>query len=243
VIETRFNYRYNRPMITAAFPYTTLTRAEVNGQRLYSCPENQYLPSVTTILDATKSQKDKEALENWRKWVGPQKAVAITREAASRGTRQGKFLENWINTDDMGYCGTHPMAKIAHNMASTIIEKGLVNCTKFYGTEIGLWYPSLYAGSTDCIAEIDGEIVIIDFKQSNKLKKEEYLDSYRNQLVAYAIAHNHLYGTNITSAVNMICTPDLEYQEFWIRDTEFKRFEEMWWEKVIKFHESQESCG
>jgi genome maintenance exonuclease 1 len=222
-------------MITPRFKYVPLTRESIDGRRYYNCPGNQKLPSVTTILESTKTTSEKESLENWRKRVGHERANQITTEAAGRGTRQGKFLETYILTDDTGKPGSNPHSILAHKMAKVIIENGLSKVHEFYGTESGLWYDGMYAGSTDCIAMIDDEIVIIDFKQSNKLKKDIYLNSYKCQLVAYAESHNKMFGTEISRGIDMICTPDLQYQEIEISGDEYKKYQEMWWEKVVKY--------
>ena len=56
-------------------------------------------------------------------------------------------------------------------------------------------YPGLYAGATDLVGVYDYEDSIIDFKQSNKPKRKEWIDDYFMQLGAYAMAHNYVYQT------------------------------------------------
>jgi genome maintenance exonuclease 1 len=227
-------------MLSNQFNYTSISRAQIAGQRIYNCPGGFNLPSVTTILEKTKSIEDRNSLEQWKKRVGAEKAEKIKNEAACRGTRQGKFLENYINTGNMGPIGSHPISKLAHTMASTIIENGLDRCELFFGTEIGLWYNPYYAGSTDCIAQMNGEIIIVDFKQINAIRDEKYLNNYKCQLVAYAVSHNFLYGTNIRRGIDMMCTPDLQYQESEIAGAEFDKYEILWWERVIKYYDMKE---
>ena len=98
-------------MITEQHNYKALTRQSVDGRRLYSTPDGLAVPSVTTILDKTKPEKAKQALLNWRKRVGETQAANITKEAAGRGTRMHKWLEDYVLTDDIGIPGSNPYSQ------------------------------------------------------------------------------------------------------------------------------------
>jgi len=222
--------------ITQKFNYTEMSRTNINGSRHYLTPDGDKLPSVTTILSATKSEESKEALNNWRKRVGVQKAQEITTEAASRGTRMHKWLENYIMDDVLGFPGSNPYSQQSHRMAENIISCGLNKCSEFWGTEISLYYPKIYAGSTDLVGVHDNSPAILDFKQSNKLKKREWIDDYFVQLVAYANAHNAVYGTTISKGVIMMCTADFVYQEFILEGDEFKHYENIWFKKLEEYY-------
>jgi len=226
-------------MLVEKFPYKQLSRDTINGKRFYSCPDGRKLPSVTTILSATKTSETQEALNNWKNRIGKVKAAEVLVESSGRGTRLHSFLEKYILTGNTGIPGTNPYSIQSHSMANHIIKNSLCNATEFYGCEIGLFYPTIYAGSTDCIALYEGEIVILDFKQSNKLKKESYLDEYRAQLCAYMLAHDELYGTKITRGINMICTPDLQYQQFEINKHNYNKYADLWWEKLEQYYEQE----
>ena len=143
-------------MLVSRFPYEKLTRKTIEGQRLYSCPDGSKLPSVTTILDKTKTQEKKAALENWRKRVGKEKAASITAESGARGTRMHSFLEHYMNHDSIGDSGTNPFSIESHKMAEHVVKNGLIHVTEFYGSEVSLYYPQLYAGATDCVALYKG---------------------------------------------------------------------------------------
>ena len=216
--------------------YTPLLRETIEGSRKYATPDGEKLPSVTTILDATKSEESKQALQNWRKRVGVQKAQEITTEAAGRGTRMHKWLENYVKTGETGEPGSNPYSIQSHMMAKNIIENGLVKCSEYWGTEVPLYYPKIYAGTTDLCGVHEGSDAIMDHKQSNKLKKREWIDDYFVQLTAYANAHNEVHGTKIRKGVIFMCTADNVYQEFIIEGLEFDKYTDMWFKRVEQYY-------
>jgi len=218
------------------FPYKALQRETLNGSRHYVTPTGEKVPSVTTILDATKSEESKKALSEWRKRVGAEKAQQITTEAAGRGTRMHKWLENYVKTGEMGTPGTNPYSIQSHRMADSIIQQGLVNCTEFWGTEISLYYPDIYAGTTDLVGVHGGSPAILDFKQTNKPKKQEWIDDYFIQLAAYANAHNKVWGTDIQKGVILMCSADNIYQEFIIEGKEFDQWTDRWFNRLEEYY-------
>ena len=227
-------------MITNKYDYKKLKRQNVNGKRHYlleGSKEYSPMPSVTTVLDITKPEADRQALANWKKNVGKANAQAITTEAAGRGTRMHKYLEDYCITDELAQPGTNPYAKQANKMAGIIIERGMKNVDEIWGVEVPVCHPNIYAGTTDCVGIHRGDEAIIDFKQSNKPKKEEWVQDYYLQLTAYGEAHNALYGTNIRKGVIMMCTKDFLYQEFVINLDEFDMHRKRWWNRVEEYFE------
>jgi|TARA_R110000868_G_scaffold165890_2_gene399538 genome maintenance exonuclease 1 len=218
------------------FQYVAISRETINGVRKYATPDGEKLPSVTTILDATKSEESKQALNNWRKRMGAQKAQEITTEAAGRGTRMHKWLETYIKTGEMGASGSNPYSIQSHLMANSIIKYGLSKCTEFWGTEVPVYYPKIYAGTTDLTGIHDNSEAIMDHKQTNKLKKREWIEDYFVQLAAYAEAHNQLHGTKIRKGVIFMCSADNVYQEFIIEGNEFDIYVNKWFERVEKYY-------
>lgn len=224
-------------MITQRFQYQSFDRTSIDGKRYYMTPDGGQLQSVTTILEATKPAEQKAALEAWRQRVGLQQAQQITAEAANRGTRMHRYLEQYVVEDTVTPPGSNPYSQQSHQMATTIIEQYLKpNCKTFYGTEVNLFYPGLYAGTTDCIAEWQGQLSIVDFKQTNRPKKIEWIESYFLQLCAYALAHNQLYGTDIQQGVILMCSQNYEPQHWVIRGEEFQRYSWIWAERVNQFY-------
>lgn len=223
-------------LLSNRFNYQELTRNNVEGKRLYCCPDGLKVPSVTTILDQTKPVEQKFALAQWKKRVGEEKAQAITTEAASRGTRMHSYLENYIKTGEIKESVSNPFAQQGLDMAKIVIEQGLVNINEIWGSEISLYYPGLYAGTTDCIGLHNNEESILDFKQTNKPKKEEWIESYFLQLVAYAEAHNKIYNTNIKKGVILMCSADYKYQEFILTPSKYFYWAEKWWDRVEEYY-------
>lgn len=218
------------------YPYQELKKETVNGSRKYLTPDGRTVPSVTTILDYTKPEEKKQALREWRKRVGEQKAKEITTEAAGRGTRMHKFLENHIKTGISGEPGSNPYSKQSHQMAHTIIEKGLSKCQEFWGTEVSLYFPEVYAGTTDLVGVHDKSDAIMDHKQTNKPKKREWIDDYFLQLAAYALAHNEIFGTKIRKGVVFMCSADNQYQEFIVEGKEFDHYTGLWYQRLDQYY-------
>ena len=218
------------------YNYVPMSRVEIDGKRRYATPDGDKLPSVTTILDATKSEESKKALHEWRKRVGVQKAQEITTEAAGRGTRMHKWLEDYIKTGVLNEPGSNPYSLQSHKMAQSIINQGLVKCNEYWGTEVPLYYPKIYAGTTDLVGVHDGDEAIMDHKQTNKPKKREWIEDYFVQLAAYANAHNEVHGTKIRKGVIFMCSADNLYQEFILEGTEFDKYTDVWFGRVEKYY-------
>ena len=222
--------------IPTKFNYQPLQRVDTPEGRRYATPDGQKLPSVTTILSATQSEEKKLVLQQWRNRVGHTKAQEITTEAASRGTRMHKFLEDYVLTGELSASGSNPYSIQSHKMADSIIRQGLCNCTEFWGTEVPLYFPSVYAGTTDLVGVHGGSESIMDHKQTNKPKKREWIDDYFIQLAAYATAHNELHGTTIRKGVIFMCDPTSLYQEFIIEGAEFDKYQQEWYKKLELFY-------
>ena len=233
-------------MITQRYNYTPLNRETIDGKRHYCLPDGSKVPSVTTILDQTKPQEAREALANWKRSVGEQRAQQITTEAANRGTRMHAYLEHYVLSKDMKPLPGNPYAHPSWFMAAEIILKGLQHVDEFWGTEVPLYYSGLYAGTTDLIGTWKGRPAIMDFKQSNKVKKREYIEDYFLQLAAYAAAHNEMHSTTIdTGVILMAVQPKLqadgtystpEYLEFVVEPKEFAYWADQWMKRVELYY-------
>ena len=221
-------------LLVERYKYTKLERVEVNGKRRYLTPGGGKVASVTTILDATK---DKTHLIAWKKRVGEKKAQEIVTEASGVGTRMHKYLEDYIETGQWPSPGSNPYAQKAHNMASVIKEKAMGDVNEIWRSEVPLYVPQLYAGTTDLVGEYKGNPCIMDFKQTNKPKKIEWVYDYFLQLTAYAIAHNEVHDTNIREGHVFMCSRDLDYQQFDIWPDEFDDWEQEWWKRVYEYYE------
>jgi genome maintenance exonuclease 1 len=234
-------------MYNPKFDYTPIPRVVVEGKRFYATPDGKNLPSVTTILDKTKSEESREALNRWRRSVGAEKAQQITTEAANRGTRMHTYLEDYVKTGEIKERTTNPYSWASHAMAHVVVEKGLKNVNEFWGIEVPLYFPGIYAGTTDGAGIHLNEESILDYKQSNKPKKREWIEDYFVQLCAYAEAHNEVHGTHIRKGVILMCVkPDVdeqfniikppEYQEFVLEGSEYDKYRDLWWRRVEQFY-------
>ena len=216
------------------FIYPKSTRSIVNGSRHYSI-NNSSLPSVTTILSATKSEKDKAAIAAWKERVGHKEADRIKNEASSRGTSMHVYLENFLlNKLNLDLIDDNNKAK---KMAEEIIDNGIKkNLSEVWGAETTLYYPGKYAGTADCVGIYNNRESILDFKQKNKATREEYIEDYFLQLGAYSLAHNKVYNSNIIQGVVLLCTVDYLFQEFIIEGNQLIEFQNKFLERVEKFY-------
>ena len=202
-----------------------------SGTRVYDIVGTR-LPSVTTVLGATKNQ---DFIKKWKAKVGEQEADRIKNHSSNRGTAMHKFLEHYVlgtNIVDLTRIGQE-----ARPMADKIIEVGLAPVEEYYGSEVTLHYPGLYAGSTDLVCLHNNMETIVDFKQSNRPKREEWIEDYFLQISAYAMAHDYVYGSKIKQGVIMVCTPDLYYQEFKTEGLELRRWKHKFLKRLDMYNE------
>ena len=214
------------------YNYEELNKTARNGKRHYKTPDGRTVPSVTTVLSATK---DMTHLHAWRKRIGEQKAQQITTESANIGTVMHSSLEKHVKGIDRKP-GSNLIHQKAHTMANVIIDNGLNDVSEVWGSEVSLHYPEVYAGTTDLVGVYKGEPAICDFKQSRKLKKKEWIEDYFLQLCAYAEAHNKVYDTNIRRGRVFICTQNNEYQTFEIDD--YDKWCGKWFAKLEQYYKS-----
>ena len=205
------------------------------GTRVYEVVGTK-LPSVTTILGATK---DQEFLKKWKEKVGEKKAEEIKNLSSRRGTSMHKFLESYI--EGVGYDDLTDIGVQAKPMAQKIIEIGLAPVDEYYGSEVTLYYPGLYAGSTDLVCRHNGIDTIIDFKQANKPKNKDWIEDYYLQIAAYCMAHDYVYGSAIQQGIIMVCTPDLYFQEFKFKDHELRQWKHKFLKRLDMYHELMHS--
>ena len=213
------------------YTYVDAARIEEHGTRLYDV-NGARLPSVTTILGRTK---DQQFLKDWKAKVGEQEAERIKNLSSRRGTSMHKFLEHHIL--GTGYDDLTGLGQEAKAMAEKVIDVGLTPVEEYYGSEVTLYYPGLYAGSTDLVCVHNGKDTVVDFKQSNRPKKEEWIEDYKLQIAAYAMAHDYVHESNIEQGVIMVCTPDLYYQEFVVSGAELRRYKHMFLKRLDSYHD------
>jgi len=215
------------------YKYPNSTRSLIEGNRHYDV-SNEILPSVTTILQATQSEEKKASLARWRNKVGAHEAERIKNEAAKRGTAMHEYLEYYVREEKLLDLSTEGQA--ARSMAQSIIDQGLSGMEEIWGSEVTLFYPGLYAGQTDLCGIFTGRESIIDFKQTNKPKKREWVEDYFLQLAAYAMAHDVIYNTCIDQGVILMCSKDGFFQKFISTGKEFTRYKHQFLSKIDQFY-------
>tara|TARA_R100001530_G_scaffold5233_1_gene6569 strand:+ start:139 stop:807 length:669 start_codon:yes stop_codon:yes gene_type:complete len=218
--------------LTKKYNYADLKRQD-GAVRLYLTPDGESLPSVTTVLSKTK---DKSGLDRWRQRVGEKTAEKIIADSARIGTALHLYIEHYVNGH--GYKDLTDVGKKAQTMAQVIIDEGLKDVTEIWGSEVHLYYPGKYAGTTDMVGLYKGRPAIIDFKQTNKPKKREWVQDYLMQLAAYAHAHNHLFNTEIDQGVVLMCSRDLLFQRFELTGENFTRALDSFMKKLDLYGQS-----
>ena len=217
------------------FEYPNTVREMVEGQRHYNI-NNEKLPSVTTILGKTQTAEKQQGLANWRARVGEEQATRTMDQAAARGSAMHAILEHHIlgkNRLDMTDTGQE-----AHKMADVVIDKGLCNVDEIWGSEVALYYPELFAGATDLVGVYKKADSIMDFKQTNKPKRREWVEDYKLQLAAYTMAHNYVYDTKIQQGVILMCSKDGYFQEFIVSGKEFQKYQHEWFKRLDLYYKN-----
>jgi len=220
------------------YEYPKTLRSSVDGVRKYSIGQEK-LPSVTTIISGTQDPSKTASLTKWKLKVGEVEAERIKNTAALRGTAMHTYLEHYVKGGNV--LDLTDLGRVASSMGDTIIEKGLPDMDEVWGVETTLFYPGLYAGQTDMCGVYQGRESIIDFKQSNKPKRAEWIDDYKLQLAAYATAHDQVYGTSIEQGVVLMCTPDNFFQRFIVNGSEFREWKWKWLQKVSDYYVTYKS--
>ena len=220
------------------FTYPKSVRSIVSGSRMYAVNQEK-LPSVTSILQATQSEEKKASLANWKARVGAAEANRIKNDASSRGTSMHSHLEKYL----LGQLNLELLeeeASKSKKMADEIIEQGIKGkLSEIYGIEATLYYPGKYAGTCDAVGVYEGQETIIDFKQSNKPKKEEWIEDYYLQLGAYSLAHNVVHNSKITQGIVLLCTVDNLFQDFRIQGKKLEEYQNKFLEKVEQYYHQQ----
>ena len=218
--------------LTQKYNYADLKRQD-GVTRVYLTPDGESLPSVTSVLSKTK---DKSFLKQWRARVGEKKAEKIIADSSAIGTALHLYIEHYVN--EHAYKDLTEIGVKAETMAQVIIEQGLKDIDEVWGSEVHLYYPGKYAGTTDMVGLYKGRPAIIDFKQTNKPKKREWIQDYLMQLAAYAHALNHLFDTEIDQGVIFMCSRDLLFQRFELTGESFTRALDSFMKKLDLYNQS-----
>lgn len=226
--------------INKLYNYEKLERVTAeSGSRYYVSPTGDHLSSVTTILSATSYSPE---LEAWQKRVGLVEAERVRVEATGLGSLMHTHLENYVMGEERPG-GSNVVRVMAKQMADQVIEKGLCNVDEVWGMEEILYYPKLYAGTSDLIGIHQGKAAIMDYKTCRKMKKKSTITDYSLQGAAYALAHDLIHGTNIEKVVIFMVSRDLDFQEYVWEGDEFAQAKELWLSRLEAFHATNAKLG
>jgi len=208
-----FNHLNNK------FEFPKLEEVKVNGQRYYKV-EDDLFPSVTTIL----SIQNNEGLQKWRERIGEEVANFESRRAAKRGNGFHKICETYLNNQDISDHRKNVLSYGLFNLVKNEIER----IDNIHGLETTL-HSKQYkiAGRTDCIAEFDGMLSVIDFKSANRPRAEDLLEKHSIQETAYAIMWEELTNVPIEQIVTIVACENGDSQTVINKPTFFvKKLEE-----------------
>lgn len=213
------------------FRYQRLVRNDGPEGRTYG---EQKLPSVTRILDATK---DKAKLDEWVQRVGQEEADRIKNTAATTGTHMHSVIERMVAGKSLPRPTNWLMVK-GYEMGYRLVMEQFKDIEEIWGSEVTLYMPNRYAGTTDMVGVYKGKPAIIDFKQSNKPKRHEWITDYFHQLSAYAMAHDAMFDTAIDMGVVMVALQTGGTQVFTTTGHEFLQYKKGWTDRVNQYHRS-----
>ena len=218
------------------YRYEKLVRNDGPEGRTYG---DEKLPSVTRILDATK---DKAKLDEWVQRVGQEEADRIKNTAATTGTHMHSVIERMVAGKSLPRPTNWLMVR-GYEMGYRLVLEQFSSVDEIWGSEITLYMPNRYAGTTDMVGLYKGKPAIIDFKQSNKPKRHEWITDYFHQLSAYALAHDYQFGTEIEMGVVMMAMQSGGTQVFTTTGSEFLQYKRGWLERVENFYRNTASNG
>ncbi len=208
-------------ILNPIYNYKKLDRRD-NGPngRVYIDAAGNKIPSVTNILSTTK---DTSHLDAWKKRIGKDKAQQIVTESADLGTMVHSHLEAYILGKERPG-GNNYGRLMAAKMADTIINQGLVDVDEIWGVETHLFFETLWAGTTDAVGIYKDKPAIIDFKNTIKPKKLEWVQDYFMQVSLYALAHDSMFNTNIKQGVIFMVSRDCTFQKFIIEGVDLDHY-------------------
>ena len=178
-----------------------LDKKEVDGIRLYNLPNGDWVPSITSVT----SFYNREVFRKWRQRVGEKEANRVTKESTTRGTDYHEAAQAYLENRELDWNNYLPLTEFMFKSSQPYLDKiGKIHAIErtLYSEYLGL------AGRVDCIAEYDGELAIIDFKTSKKIKPEKWIEQYFVQETAYACMYYELTGIPVEKLITIMVTPE-----------------------------------
>jgi hypothetical protein len=184
-----------------------LEKKEQNGIRLYHLPDGQWVPSITSVT----SFYNRQIFVKWRERVGLEEANRITKRATARGTDFHQVCQDYLENKELNWDDYQPLTKFMFYHLKPELDK-INNIHAIERTLYSQYYG--LAGRVDCIAEYEGELAVIDFKTSDKIKPEEWIENYFVQEMFYAAAYYELTEKPIKKLITLMVTPGGEVKVF-----------------------------
>ncbi|NJP18173.1 MAG: exonuclease [Hydrococcus sp. CRU_1_1] len=218
-------------------PRQQLKLLRQNGKQYYVDARGVRLPSVSTILSATKSQADKDRLLNWRKRLGTEEANRVSTTASRRGTKTHKYIQRYLQGEEFVCCD----ASLPYWES---IKPVLENISIVRSVESPIAHYELgYAGIVDCVASYQGVPCVCEWKTADKPKGGiERLFDFPLQLMAYLGAVNYSYqklGVAINCALLVVAIPNLPAEVFWFEQTEVNFYWQKWKERINDYYKTR----
>ena len=184
-----------------------LEKKEQNGIRLYNLPNGDWVPSITSVT----SFYNRQIFIDWRKRVGLEEANRITKKATARGTDFHQVCQDYLENKELNWDDYQLLTKHMFYHAKPELDK----INNIHAIERTLYSEYLgLAGRVDCIAEYEGELAVIDFKTSDKIKPEAWIENYFVQETFYAAAYYELTGKVVKKLITLMVTPGGEVKVF-----------------------------
>ena len=184
-----------------------LVKKETPGCRLYQLPDGNWVPSITSVT----SFYNRDIFIKWRKRIGLEEANRITKKATSRGTDFHEAAQAYLMNLEMDWEEFKPLTKFMFHHAKPYLDK----INNIHAIERTLYSEYLgLAGRVDCIGEYEGELAVIDFKTSEKIKPEKWMENYFVQETFYAAAYYELTEIPVKKLITIMVTPGGEVEVF-----------------------------
>ena len=184
-----------------------LEKRETPGCRLYQLPNGDWVPSISSVT----SFNNREIFAKWRKKIGIEEANRITKKATARGTDYHEAAQAYLENKELDCNEFRPATQFMVHHSKPYLDK--INNVHAIERTLYSEYFGL-AGRVDCIGEYEGELAVIDFKTSEKIKPEKWLENYFVQETAYACMYYEMTEIPIQKLITIMVTPGGEVKVF-----------------------------
>lgn len=212
-------------------------RCYVGEHRHYTTPEGLKFPGVTTILGHSKPPSDKYALDSWYEREGFESAEEIKNRGIFYGNLTHKRIENFLEG-----LPSEPHLDWEEEALWNSVVDFLPRVSDVHLIEGAVWHPSGYAGTVDCIARLDGELMLLDWKTARKPKQKSYILDYYLQASAYVQAIEHVYGLRLERAAIVVALRQRKCQVFSLERSQIDDYLRFWKLRMLRWETLREAA-